>query len=70
MQGKIIYNHEIKGASEIGNPDLVILSVGSTEKVLNIEGLEKFVSSHEAMQDLDKLGQRSLLSVEAWLELS
>ena len=58
---EIIYNHEIKDASELGHPDLVILSVGSTEKVLHIEGLEKFVSSDEAMQDLNKLGQRIII---------
>ncbi len=58
---EIICNKPITDASELGSPDLVILAAGAIEKEIKVEGLERFVSADEAMEDLNKIGQRVVI---------
>jgi len=54
-------NTKITAASELNNPDLVILAVGGRNRKVDIPGLKKMWSVEQAIENMNRLGQEAVI---------
>lgn len=58
---EIVHDREITDASQLGNPDLVVVATGGAERRIAIEGLNRWTSAEQAIKDPNALGQRVII---------
>jgi 2,4-dienoyl-CoA reductase-like NADH-dependent reductase (Old Yellow Enzyme family)/thioredoxin reductase len=58
---EILHGREITDASQLGNPDLVIVATGGVERQVAIEGLNRWISAEDAIKNPNGLGRRVVI---------